>query len=46
MALQDPGIIEFARLVDTEESAAEFAREHGLLLSDQAHDSACNGGPH
>ena len=29
-------MLEFARLVDTEESATEFAREHGLLLSDQA----------
>ena len=36
MALRDPGMLQFARLVDTEESAAEFAREHGLLLSEQA----------
>ena len=36
MALCDPGLLEFARLVNTEESATEFARELGLLLSDQA----------
>ena len=36
MALRDPGMLEFARLVDTEESATEFACEHSLLLSDQA----------
>ena len=35
MALRDPGMLEFARLVDTEELAADFARENGLLLSDQ-----------
>ena len=29
-------MLQFALLVDTEESAAEFAREHGLLLSEQA----------
>ena len=32
MALRDPGMIEFARMVDTEKLATEFAREHGLLL--------------
>ena len=36
MALRDPGMLEFSRLVDTEELATEFAREHGLLLSAQA----------
>lgn len=36
MALRDPGMIEFARVVDTEELATEFAREHGLQLSNQA----------
>ena len=35
MALRDPGMLEFARLVDTEELATAFARENGLLLSDQ-----------
>ena len=34
-----PGMLEFARFVDTEESATEFAREHGLLLSEQ---TLCN----
>ena len=40
MALLDPVLLEFARLVDTEESVTEFTCEHlnmdGLLLSDQA----------
>ena len=36
MALRDPGMLEFSRLVDTEELiATAFARENGLLLSDQ-----------
>ena len=35
MALRDPGMLEFARLVDTEELATAFARENGLLLSEQ-----------
>ena len=35
MALRDPGMLEFARLIDTEELATEFAREHDLLLSDR-----------
>ena len=35
MALRDPGLIEFARLIDTETLATAFAREHRLLLSDQ-----------
>ena len=35
MALRDPGILEFARMIDTEELATEFARENGLLLSNR-----------
>ena len=35
MTLRDPGILQFTRLVNTEKLATEFAREHGLLLSDQ-----------
>ena len=35
MALRDPGMLEFARIIDTEELATTFAREHGLLLSDR-----------
>ena len=35
MALRDPGMLEFARLVGTEELAMAFARENGLLFSDQ-----------
>lgn len=35
MALRDPGMLEFARFINTEESATEFAREHGLLLAGQ-----------
>ena len=37
MALCDPGMIEFAQLVLTE------AREHGLLLSDQAVNNNLHG---
>ena len=35
MALRDPGMLEFAEFVRTEELATDFAREHGLLLSGQ-----------
>ena len=35
MALREPGMLEFARLLDTEELATNFARELGLLISDQ-----------
>ena len=35
MALRDPGMIEFSKLIETEKLATEFAREHGLLLSAQ-----------
>ena len=35
MALRDPGMREFTRLTATEEIAIEFAREHGLLLTNQ-----------
>ena len=34
MALRDPGMIEFSLLIKTEEMATEFARQHGLLLSE------------
>jgi len=33
MALRDPGMIEFSLMISTEELATTFAREHGLLLS-------------
>ena len=33
MALRDPGMIEFSLMISTEELATAFAREHGLLLS-------------
>ena len=35
MALRDPGMLEFARLINTEELATDFARDHGLLLFNQ-----------
>ena len=33
MALRDPGMIEFSLMISTEELATAFARENGLLLS-------------
>ena len=35
MALRDPGTREFVSLTLTEDFAIAFAREHGLLLTDQ-----------
>ena len=36
-------MIEFAQLVLTQERATEFAREHGLLLPDQAVNNNLRG---
>ena len=33
MDIRDPGLLEFDRLIDTEEIATDFARENGLLLA-------------
>ena len=33
MALRDPSMLEFARMIDNEELATFFARENGILLS-------------
>jgi hypothetical protein len=46
MALRDPGMKEFIHMVDTEELATAFAREHGLLVSNEQLEQVNNNEHH